>query len=320
MKVLLIQTAFIGDVILMTSAIESIASSGVKVDVVVRKGNENILENNPHVNRLFVFDKKHKLGEFKRFKKTFQKDTFDYVMNFQRFASSGVLGLLVKAKERRCYKQNPLSKFYTRTYIHEMNSGRHEIERNFDLIKDLVSIEEPLKPRIYPKQLVIPYPGEYVCVAPASVWFTKQYPENSWKVLVEEIAKKYHVVFLGGPSDKELCEHISVDLPESNYTIEAGKRSLMESAYIIRQATRTLVNDSGPLHLASAMNAPVTAFFCSTVPSFGFGPLSDDSMVLEYSERLECRPCGKHGYKACPEGHFTCSKIETLPLFMKLGC
>jgi heptosyltransferase-2 len=67
------------------------------------------------------------------------------------------------------------------------------------------------------------------------------------------------------------------------------------------------VNDSAPLHLASAVNASVTAIFCSTVPDFGFGPLSDKSRVVETQEKLDCRPCGLHGFKACPEGHFKCA-------------
>ena len=66
------------------------------------------------------------------------------------------------------------------------------------------------------------------------------------------------------------------------------------------------VNDSAPLHIASAMNAPVTAYFCSTKPSFGFGPLSDNKTIVEVKEKLECRPCGLHGKKKCPEDHFDC--------------
>ena len=60
-------------------------------------------------------------------------------------------------------------------------------------------------------------------------------------------------------------------------------------------------------NIASAMNAPVTVVFCSTVPAFGFGPLRENGRVAETSEKLACRPCGLHGYKACPEGHFKCA-------------
>jgi heptosyltransferase-2 len=58
------------------------------------------------------------------------------------------------------------------------------------------------------------------------------------------------------------------------------------------------------------MNAPVAAMFFSTVPAFGFGPLSDISFIFETNEHLDCRPCGLHGYKACPRGHFRCSYID----------
>jgi len=67
------------------------------------------------------------------------------------------------------------------------------------------------------------------------------------------------------------------------------------------------VNDSAPLHLASAMNAPTTAIYCSTAPAFGFGPLSDNSRIIETQEKLDCRPCGLHGFKTCPEKHFKCA-------------
>ena len=71
------------------------------------------------------------------------------------------------------------------------------------------------------------------------------------------------------------------------------------------------VNDSAPLHIASAMNAPVTVYFCSTEPSFGFGPLSDNKTIVEVKEKLNCRPCGLHGKESCPKGHFNCGlKIE----------
>ena len=68
------------------------------------------------------------------------------------------------------------------------------------------------------------------------------------------------------------------------------------------------VNDSAPMHLCSSVNAPVTAIFCSTVPSFGFGPLSENSRIIETKEELSCRPCGLHGFKTCPKGHFQCAE------------
>ncbi len=77
----------------------------------------------------------------------------------------------------------------------------------------------------------------------------------------------------------------------------------------MRGAVMNYVNDSAPLHLASAMDAPVRAVFLSTVPEFGFGPWGSRGEVIETTEKLDCRPCGVHGFKACPKGHFKCAEI-----------
>ena len=78
----------------------------------------------------------------------------------------------------------------------------------------------------------------------------------------------------------------------------------------MRGAIMNYANDSAALHLASAVNAPITAIFCSTIPAFGFRPLSDKAYTIEYPEPLNCRPCGMHGKKACPKKHFRCSQID----------
>ena len=75
----------------------------------------------------------------------------------------------------------------------------------------------------------------------------------------------------------------------------------------MKDAEMNYVNDSAPLHLAGAMNAPVTVVYCSTIPDFGFGPLSDNSKIIETKLDLKCRPCGLHGYKECPLTHFKCA-------------
>ncbi len=87
----------------------------------------------------------------------------------------------------------------------------------------------------------------------------------------------------------------------------AGKLSFLQTAALMKDATMNYVNDSAPLHIASSVNAPVTAIFCSTVPSFGFGPLSEKSFIVEIQEIIPCRPCGLHGFKKCPEKHFKCA-------------
>jgi heptosyltransferase-2 len=157
---------------------------------------------------------------------------------------------------------------------------------------------------------VVPPDQQYVCVAPASVWFTKQLPAAKWMELIDRIPRDHQVFLIGGPRDAPLCQEIRERTRHPRVEIKAGELTLMESAALISRARMTFTNDSAPLHLASAMNAPVTAAFCSTIPGFGFGPLSDVSHIVETERDMPCRPCGLHGKKACEQGHFLCGDID----------
>ena len=145
-------------------------------------------------------------------------------------------------------------------------------------------------------------------MAPASVWFTKQYPMERWIDLIRALKGECTIYLLGGPADSDLCNAIGERAGRGVITL-AGKLSFLESAALMQGARMNYVNDSAPLHLASAVEAPVTAIYCSTVPGFGFTPLSSQSHIVETREDLACRPCGLHGKPACPEGHFKCAQI-----------
>lgn len=311
-KILIIQTAFIGDVILATPLIGNLKTAfpASKIDFLVKSGNQSLLKNDPNLNEILVFDKKKKIKSLLELTKKIRAKKYDLVINLHRFASSGILTFLSGAKQKLGFKKNPFYFAYTQSFPHEIGNGKHEVERNLELIKHLTSNQKK-QPKLYPSsadfEAIQMYQAEnYYCLAPASVWFTKQAPKEIWLKLIAKLSAESSTIYLlGGPDDKELCEEIKVKTNAEKVINLAGKLSLMQSTALMKNAKRNFVNDSGPLHLASAMNAPVSAFFCSTTPLFGFGPLSDDSKIIEV-ENLPCRPCGLHGHKECPKGNFRC--------------
>ncbi|WP_315821618.1 glycosyltransferase family 9 protein [Paraflavitalea speifideaquila] len=147
----------------------------------------------------------------------------------------------------------------------------------------------------------------YITISPASVWFTKQYPADKWTSFVNRLTTTHHIYLLGGPGDVALAEAIKAGAPQLPLTNLCGKLNFLQSTALMKRAVMNYVNDSAPMHFASAVNAPVTAVYCSTLPSFGFGPLSDKRFIVEVQEPLPCRPCGLHGRKTCPLGHFKCA-------------
>jgi heptosyltransferase-2 len=315
-KILVIQTAFLGDVILATPVVVSLKENypEAEIHILVKKGNQSLLENHEAIAKVWIFDKSN--GKFKNIfalGKSFRKEKFDLVINLQRFASSGIIAALSRGKLTYGFKKNPLSFLYSKSFPHEIGNGEHEVDRNLSVLSELILDKIIRRPRLFPSENDLRIIEEfktdtYFCLAPASVWATKQLPVPKWVELTQLLAKKGTVYLLGSPADKDLCESI-LEASGGKANNLAGKLTLLQSAALMKTAQRNYVNDSGPLHLASSVNAPVTAFFCSTVPSFGFGPLSDDSQILETKEKLDCRPCGLHGFKECPKGHFKCGEI-----------
>ncbi len=318
MKILLIQTAFIGDVILATALVESIAEvwPAARIDLLVRKGNEGLLANNPHLHRVWVWEKAHaKYRNWWRLKKTLKQENYELVLNLQRYASTGLLAVSLGASKVVGFAKNPFSFLYSHRLPHRIEPGVHEIMRNHALLSAVGNF--PLKkPRLYPSKEAFAMATElsagkpYVCMAPASVWFTKQWPESKWVALSNRLSANVTLFLLGSSADKPLCERIVRKSEHPRGINLAGQLSLLESAALMAGAKMNYVNDSAPLHLCSAMNAPVTAIFCSTVPEFGFGPLSEQAIIAQTREALSCRPCGLHGKRSCPRGHFRCSEIE----------
>lgn len=310
---MVIQTAFLGDVILATSIVEKLHLSlpDCAIDFLLRKGNESLLENHPIINEVIVWNKHDKkYDSLKRITKQVHQNKYDVVINLQRFASSGLITVFSGAKLKLGFAKNPLSFSFSQKFPHQIGDGTHEIERNHQLIKSFTDTT-PAMPKLYPGNkdylAVEAYKATpYVCMAPTSVWFTKQMPLVKWVELIGKISDRFSIYLLGAPNDFDVCEAIKTQSKNNKVINLAGKLSLLESAALMQTAQMNYVNDSAPLHIASAMNAPTTAFFCSTVPKFGFGPLAKNSKTIEIKEKLSCRPCGLHGKIACPEGHFKC--------------
>lgn len=315
MKILIIQTAFIGDVILATSLVEKLKSAypAASLHFLLRKGNESLLQGHPHVARVWIWDKSQsKYRHLWDLLRAIRREQFDWVINCQRFSASGLLTGFSGAQARIGFDKNPFSFLFTQKIPHQIGQNVHEVARNHALIAPLTDAQYAL-PKLYPSaaqraQALSRVPkGPYCCMAPTSVWFTKQWPKEKWIALCRALPTDMAIVMLGGKGDHAYCQDIMNSADRAGMENRCGEFSLLESAVAMEGAVMNYVNDSAPVHIASAMNAPVTAIFCSTIPEFGFTPLSTNSRVVEISEKLDCRPCGLHGKASCPKGHFKCA-------------
>ncbi len=327
-KILIIQTASIGDVILATPVIEKLHLfyPNARIDFLLKKGNEALFDGHPFLNEVLIWEKsKAKYKNLFLLITKIRAKKYDCVINLQRFLSSGFVTVLSGANLKIGFDKNPVSFGFDKKIKHVINDGKvHEIDRNSELVKEITDgnrILLKLYPGAHHFSKVSEFKFEkYITISPASLWFTKEYPEAKWIEFIQEIDPYMAIYFLGSSKDSSKIERIIEQSGHQKSTNLSGRLSFLESAALMKDAKMNFVNDSAPLHLASSVNAPVTAIFCSTIPEFGFGPLSDNSVIVQTGEKLSCRPCGLHGFKECPEKHFKCAlTINTLELLNRLN-
>jgi heptosyltransferase-2 len=345
-RILVIQTAFIGDVVLATALLQNLhaAYPAATIDILVRQGADELFTDHPYINEVHVWNKKkNKYQHLFQIIQSIRRIKYDVVINVQRYLATGIITVLSGAKKTIGFDKNPLSFLFSEVVKHQFGAaaeaaeagGRaaaqnsnsaslHETSRNHALLASLTTAPVA-KPALYPSvanfATVQKWQGApYICMSPGSVWETKKMPAKNWIDLINAVPTNYTIYLMGAPNETALCAEILSGSSREGVINIAGQLNLLEAAALIKGAHLNYVNDSAPMHLASATNAPVAAIYCSTIPAFGYGPLSDTQFVVETLEHLPCKPCGLHGKKLCPLGHFNCGhSITTAQLLAPLS-
>ena len=313
MKVLVFQTAFLGDLILTSPLLRTLKKSlKGEVHIVVRKGLEEVFKEFWAVDRIIPFDKK---GVFK-LSSQLKKEKYSIALSPHRSHRTSLILFLSGIKRRIGYDKSGFSFLYTDRVKHEFKEGYHEVER-------LLKLTEPLKGEFkleIDKELELPLKEEeealktqekfnlrrdYAVLAPGSVWPTKAWiPEYFAEVGKWLIKVGLTPVIVGAKGDYKYCKEVERELPSSLNL--CGKTSLREFFSVIKGAKIVVSNDSAPVHVACALKTPVIEIYGPTVPKFGFFPYGKGKIVEV--KGLNCRPCSVHGGRKCKKGDFKCMK------------
>lgn len=330
-KILVIQTAFIGDAILTLPLIQKIkeAFPNSEIDVISIPSTEIIFRSSPSVSKVIVLDKKSKhksLFNLFRFSRLIKNEKYNKIFSPHRSFRTSVIVKLSGVSETYGFENSSL-KFVYKNVVPYLKD-EHEVRRNLNLLKDFINPEDW---KIQP----ILFPGDYIgtvnnflnsvegkkliAIAPGSVWATKKYPAEYFGEVVKFLAtQSYHILLIGGKEDHDLCESIGKGF-ESHITNLAGVFNLVESVQILAKCQLLISNDSAPTHLGMSANIPVLTIFCSTIPKFGFYPYNSRSRAIGFDD-LDCKPCGIHGHTKCPEKTFACGyKLTPLHVIKEIS-
>lgn len=313
-KIVVIQTAFPGDVILSTPIYEAFREvyPESRAAAVVRPESVCLLKGNPNIDDIIPFDKyggDH--GIVGIFKMASQLRGFDMAIIIQRHLRPALTAFLAGIPVRIGFDNAWGKSLYTQRIKYEAET--HEVERCLALI-GVKGSSLKYKPRIYFDQETLDWAesvllkngvrGDFAVVAPGSVWPTKRYPH--YAKVIDFVYDKLgmSVVLLGSSGDAAVSKSIADFAAHANVNL-TGQTDLVQSAAIISKARIVISNDSAAAHMAAAVNTPVVAIFGPTVPEFGFRPYTEKSAVVDIG-KLYCRPCSRHGSQHCPQKHFRC--------------
>ncbi len=325
-KALIIQTAFLGDVVLTLPLIQELKKLFPQclIDVMVIPKCAEILLNHPSIHEIIVYDKRGndsgiggvlKLGKFLRTR------NYDVAFIPHRSLRSALLPMFGGIPMRIGFTTGSGTLLYSHKIPYQKE--HHEVDRNLALLQPFGYISQgKVLPSLYPSgedtgivdrflQKSKVTNKKRIAIAPGTVWNTKRWlPERFAELAQQLIAKDYSVVLIGGKEDGELAEQIRNTVNSSNLISAIGMFSILQSAELLRQCSVLVTNDSAPMHLAVSMRTSVVAIFGATIPQFGFAPIGEHDIVVE-TKGLKCRPCSIHGGNICPIKTFDCMNSIT---------
>ncbi len=327
-KILIFQTAFLGDVILTLPLAQVLQKEFPfsEIDFLTTPRAAELVRNHPSVHRVIEYDKRKTQQGIRgilSLAKQLRSQQYDVAFVPHRSLRSAGVVLLSGIPMRIGFSTSAGRMMMSHVVHYEPQ--RHEVERNLSLLAPFkIVLKENELPILFPTEQDFLFVNKYlfeheilqqhkmIALAPGSVWNTKRWLAERFAELAIHVADDgWSVVLIGGKEDEEICSAIKDAAKHKNIFNTAGKLSLMQSAEVIGRCKALVSNDSAPLHIGVAMKTPVVAIFGATVPAFGFGPYGKHDVVVEV-QGLKCRPCGIHGGKTCPIGTFDCmKKIET---------
>jgi heptosyltransferase-2 len=316
-RILIVQTAFIGDVILVTPLIRETKKlfPASEIDILVIPATAAILANNPYLSNIYVFDKKgERIKSFFRILRTLKNGNYDLALIPHSSFTTALLVTAAGIRERVGFKGKLKSLLMT-TLI-DPRGADHRIDRNLSLLKPFGLSERSRQTELFPSAEERSYAQNalkgtektLIAVAPGSVWRTKCWLLEYYIELLNSLKERAFFVLIGSKEEKELCSMIIKESGCDGLNF-AGKTSILQSAALIDQCSLILCNDSGALHLANAVKTTVFAFFGPTVRDFGFYPYREGDVIFE--KDISCRPCSHHGPMKCPLKHHNCMRLIT---------
>ena len=311
-KILVIRVDGIGDLLNATPAIALLRENypSAEITVLARPLNAPVLIGNPDVDRILVFDRdgKHRgvLAQF-QFYRQLRRERYQLVVAIQTAMWSHLVAFLSGAPYRLGRYQKRFRSTLTHAWRGKYRKGEtHEVDRNLQLVRLICHGEgnRKLVFRVSPDEIATAKAqltswgigGESLIIGihPGGSSFDKRWPEKRYAELADRLAHHYNatILLLRGPGEAALTDNIqkAMDSP----AVTHAPKTIRELGALLSCCDLVVCNDSGPMHLAAAMDVPTVAIFGPT-DHVAWHPLSGNASIVRRD--MPCWPCSAHKCK-----------------------
>ncbi len=346
-RIVVLQTAFMGDAVLTVPALRRLKERFAPevLDVVVRPEFAGLLQREGF--SVIEDDKRGKtkgIAGFFTMLRTLKNGRYDLALGAQRSWRTSLLAYLAGIPVRVGFASAGGAFLWTKQVPFVWSE--HDSDRNIRLVEALGAPRAPgadgspwrlslggheaaHAKEIYRENGFDVDNDFIVGMAAGSVWPTKRWPAERFAALAAALhawqppspeargtldppeagprQPRCRVALMGGPAERAVSARIAA-LSKVEVVDLCGRLSIGELPAVIAGMKLFISNDSGPMHIAWGLGVPTVAIFGPTVKGFGFYPKGAHARVVEVGD-LRCRPCGLHGSKRCPHGHFLCMEL-----------
>ena len=319
-KILIIQTAFIGDVIFTTPLIREVKQrwADSHLTVMVSPRGEFVIRNNPHVDDIIILDKRGEHRKWRGLNKKIQEiqaDKFDLVIAPHRSWRSAYIAWKCGARKRVGFRKGLGRWVYSPSVPYSIKRESRYVERKLDLIRAMGINPNSSNVEMFvgdsdrqEVNQIVDAEGiadkPLAALNPGSQWATKQWPLEYYLELGSRLGEELglQVVLLGSPAEREMLDWLEQHM-EPKPLNRAGD-SLGLAAAWLQRCDVYVGGDTGPTYMAVAVGTKHVMALYGPTPENVFDFRNGDEVI--FKDGLRCRPCSPHGPRVCPIGTLEC--------------
>ncbi len=306
-KVLILQFASIGDVVLTSPVVRCLKQQlpDVEVHFCTRKAYESIVIHNPYLTeRHYLESSLYVLIQHLR------AQQFDYVIDLQNTFTTDLIKLALGTRSSSVDRQSIRQWMYVRWKVNALPE-QHIVDRYMATVQPLGIRNDgqgldyfiPYKDEVETDWLPDTHQSDFVAYAIGGQHATRRLPLLRMIELCRKI--NYPIILLGDKNDAAIGDELVRAIGSEHIYNACGQYNLNQSASLLQRARVVFSHDTGLMHIAAALRKKVYSIWGSTTPQFGFYPYNTPHVRLE-TPGLGCRPCSAAGSGNCPMRHFKC--------------